>query len=249
MPSADDSSSVPAGGAVFATTHWSVILQAGGSKSAAAAIALARLYQTYWYPLYAYVRRQGRDHEMAQDLIQELFLSLQEKSQLSSVGPEKGRFRSYLLSSMNHLLANEWHKARRQKRGGGLVPVSLDDLQAEQRYELEPADPRTPETLFERRWALALLDRVMVRLAEEWRAAGKAEAFEVIKGFLSGDQDAPGYAETGAGLGMSEGAARVAVHRLRQRYRELLRDEIGQTVESAGDAEDELRHLLAALRE
>jgi RNA polymerase sigma factor (sigma-70 family) len=248
MAAANDISSIPEGGGVFATTRWSVVLRAGDGNLPEAQAALARLYQTYRYPLYAYVRRQGRHHEAAQDIVQDLFLRLQQKAQLSSVEPEKGRFRSYLLAAVNHLLANEWHKIRRQKRGGGQVPLSLEDLQAEQRYNLEPATTETPEGLFDRRWALALLEQVMLRLEEEWRAVDKTEAFEAMRGFLSGDQDAPAYAETGVRLGMSEGAARVAVHRLRQRYRDLLRDEIAQTVASTGDVEDELRHLLSALR-
>jgi RNA polymerase sigma factor (sigma-70 family) len=241
-------SSVPEGGAVFATTRWSIVLRAGDNTSPEAEAALARLYQTYRYPLYAYLRRQGRPHEAAQDIVQDLFLRLKQKEQLSSVEREKGRFRSYLLAAVNHLVANEWQKSQRQKRGGGQIPLSLDDLQAEQRYDLEPADIQTPEALFERRWALALLEQVMLRLEEEWRAADKTEAFEIMRAFLSGDQDAPAYAEAGTRLGMSEGAARVAVHRLRQRYRELLRDEIAQTVATTGDVEDELRHLLLALR-
>lgn len=248
MTLGNDASSSNGGGVVFATTHWSIVLRAGDGKSPEAAAALTRLYQTYWYPLYAYVRRQGRDHQAAQDLVQDLFLSLQQKKQLASVGPQKGRFRSYLLAAVNHLLANEWHKQQRQKRGGGQIPVSLDELRAAERYDLEPVDARTPETLFEQRWALALLDQVMLRLGEEWHAAGKSDAFDVMKIFLSGDQEAPGYAEAAARLGMSEGAARVSVHRLRQRYRELLRDEIAQTVASAGEVEDELRYLLSALR-
>ena len=248
MPFWDENVGSPAGARDFRTTHWSVVLRAGGPGSSEAEAALAQLYQTYWYPLYAYLRRQGSDPESARDLVQDLFVILQEKKQLASVGPEKGRFRSYLLGSIKHLLANEWHKARREKRGGGQIPVSLDSLDAEERYRLEPPDTRTPEALFDCRWALALLDRVKERLREEWHAAGKSDAFEVLKVFLSGDAEVPGYSQIGARLALSEGAARVAVHRLRHRYRELLRDEIAQTVAEAGEIEDELRHLLSALR-
>ena len=237
-----------AGARDFRTTHWSVVLRAGDHGSSEAEAALAQLYQTYWYPLYAYLRRQGSDPESASDLVQDLFVVLQEKKQLALVDPDKGRFRSYLLSSIKHMLANEWQKTRREKRGGGRPVLSLDSLNAEERYALEPADTRTPEALFDCRWALALLDRVKTRLQNEWQGAGKEDVFEVMKVYLSGDEDVPGYAEVGTQVGLSEGAARVAVHRLRQQYRELLRDEIAQTVEGPGQIEDELRHLLAALR-
>ena len=236
------------GAAHFATTHWSVVLRAGQSDSAAAATALGRLYQTYWYPLYACVRRQGHDAPTAQDIVQEVFLALLEKQQLAAVTPGKGRFRSYLLASVNHLLANEWHKRHRQKRGGGQSPISLDSLAAEERYRLEPIDNRTPDQLFDRRWALAVLDEVLKRLRSEWDAAGKSAVFDTLRVFLSGDAEAPAFAVVGEQLGWSEGATRVAVHRLRQQYRKLLRDEIGQTVGSAAEVEEELRHLSAALR-
>jgi RNA polymerase sigma-70 factor (ECF subfamily) len=236
------------GAAHFATTHWSVVLRAGQSDSSVATTALGRLYQTYWYPLYAYVRRQGHGPEMAQDIVQEVFVALLEKKQLATVGPGRGRFRSYLLTAVNHLLANEWHKRHRQKRGGGTLPISLDGLAAEERYRLEPVEAQTPDQLYERRWALTLLDGVLTRLRHEWEGAGKGATFEVLRIFLSGDDDVPGFATVGAQLGWSEGAARVAVHRLRQQYRNLLRDEIAQTVDHPDDADDELRHLLAVLR-
>jgi RNA polymerase sigma factor (sigma-70 family) len=236
------------GGAVFATTHWSVVLRAGEADAPDAEAALAKLYQTYWYPLYAYARRQGQDAEAARDLVQEVFLALLEKNQLASVGPEKGRFRSYLLAAVNHCLANEWHKRHRQKRGGGQIPLELDSPAAEERYRLEPADGRSPDVLFERRWALSLLDLVFAKLRAESEAAGKAKAFDALRVFLSGDSDAPNYAATGQAIGLSEGAARVAVHRLRQRYRDLLRAEIAQTVANPDEVEDELRHLLKVLR-
>jgi RNA polymerase sigma-70 factor (ECF subfamily) len=234
----------------FATTHWSVVLRAGrGEKAEDTTAALGRLYQTYWYPLYAYVRRQGQDPQTAEDLVQEVFLALLDKNQLASVGPEKGRFRSYLLAAVNHLLANEWHKRHRQKRGGGQTPVALDALAAEERYRLEPTDDHAPDRLFERRWALALLDAVFARLRTEWQAAGKGPTFERLRVFLSGDSDSPGYASVGTELGWSEGATRVAVHRLRQQYRDSLREEIAQTIANPTEVEDELRHLLAVLRE
>ena len=237
-----------AGAPAFETTHWSVVLRAGEADAAGASEALARLYETYWYPLYAYVRRQGHDAEAARDFVQEVFLALLEKKQLASVGPEKGRFRSYLLAAVNHLLANEWHKRRRQKRGSGQRMIELDALAAEDRYHLEPVDDRAPDVLFERRWALALLDGVFAKLRAEWQAAGKAETFDALRAFLSGDAGGPSHAEAGRRLGLSEGAARVAVHRLRQRYRDLLRAEIANTVARPEAVEDELRHLLAVLR-
>lgn len=236
------------GAAYFATTHWSVVLRAGQTESDAASHALGRLYQTYWYPLYAYVRRQGHDVETAQDTVQEVFLALLERRQLASVSPSRGRFRSYLLTAVNHLLANQWHKRHRQKRGGGQAPISLDAIAAEERFRLEPADLRTPDQLYDRRWALAVLDGVLNRLQAEWEAAGKGPAFAAMRVFLSGDTDAPAYAAVGARLGWSEGATRVAVHRLRQQYREVLREEIAQTVEGPGEVDAELRHLLDALR-
>jgi RNA polymerase sigma-70 factor (ECF subfamily) len=247
--SASDNQSEERGAAHFATTHWSVVLRAGHGESAETTAALGRLYHTYSYPLYAYVRRQGHDAETAEDLVQEVFLAMLDRNQLASVRPEKGRFRSYLLSAVNHLLANEWHKRRRQKRGGGQTPVALDALGAEERYRLEPVDDRAPDRLYERRWALALLDAVFARLRAEWEAAGKARVFESLRVFLSGDQDSPRYAAVGESLGWSEGATRVAVHRLRQQYRDLLREEIAQTVANPAEGEDELRHLLAVLRE
>ena len=236
------------GGAVFATTHWSVVLRAGETDAPDARTALARLYQTYWYPLYAYARRQGQDAEAARDLVQEIFLAFLEKNQLASVGPEKGRFRSYLLATVNHHLANEWHKRHRQKRGSGQIPLELDALAAEDRYRLEPPDDRSPAVLFERRWAFSLLDLVFAKLRAELAAAGKAGTFDTLRVFLSGDTEAPSYAATGQATGLSEGAARVAVHRLRQRYRDLLRAEIAQTVANPDEVDDELRHLLKVLR-
>ena len=247
--SATDNRQQEYGSPHFATTHWSVVRRAGQSESAEATAALGRLYQTYWYPLYAYIRRQGHEPATAQDLVQEVFLALLEKNQLAAVGPGKGRFRSYLLAAVNHLLVNEWHKRHRLKRGGGQTPIALDSLAAEERYRLEPADDRAPDLVFERRWALALLDGVFARLREEWQAAGKGATFDVLRVFLSGDHDAPGFAVVGAQLGWSEGAARVAVHRLRQQYRNLLREEIARTVESQAEVEDESCYLLAVLRE
>ncbi len=235
------------GEAAFVTTRWSVVLRAGSTPGDDASDALGVLYQTYWYPLYAYVRRRGESPEAAGDLVQDVFLDLIGHRQLMAVAPGRGRFRSYLLTAIHHRLAGNWQRESRVKRGGGLPLVALDGLAAEERYRIEPADGLTPESLYERRWALALLDRVFARLQSEWEAAGKGMMFEGLRAFLSGD-DERGFAEAGAAVGLSEGAARVTVHRLRQQYRTLLREEILQTVDDPARVEEEIRHLMSALR-
>jgi RNA polymerase sigma factor (sigma-70 family) len=231
----------------FAATHWSVVLTAGRSDTTRAHDALATLCRTYWYPLYAYVRRRGHSPEDAQDLTQEFFARLLEKNWVGNADQRKGKFRSFLLSAMNHFLADEWDKARAQKRGGGVKPVPLQFDTAETRYGLEPADPVTPEQSFERRWALTLLDAVLQRLKAEYEQEGKADLFAVLNPCLVGDRTSQPYAELGAKLGVSEGAVKAAVHRLRQRYRQLLRDEIAQTVAEPGEVDEELHHLFAVL--
>jgi RNA polymerase sigma-70 factor (ECF subfamily) len=231
----------------FVTTHWSVVLTAGANDSPQCADALSRLCRAYWYPLYAYVRRQGHEAPDAQDLTQEFFARLLARNDLCHAGPEKGRFRSFLLIRLKHFLINEWEKARTQKRGGGQTLVPLDDLLAEQRYGDEPRHQWTAERLYERRWAITLLEGVFARLREEWTEAGKADQFEALKALLASENLSETYAQLGARLGLSEGAVKVAVHRLRRRYRELVRDEIAQTVATPGEVEDELRHLLTAL--
>ena len=231
----------------FADTHWSVVLAAGRRGSAPGDAALAKLCQTYWYPLYTYVRRLGHNAEDAQDLTQEFFLRLIEKNYLQSVDRAKGKFRSFLLIALKRFLANEWDRASRQKRGGGQEILSLDEENTETRYLAEPADAMTPEKAFERRWALALLDQVLKRLETEFTAAGKAKAFEELKIFLTGESSESPYSEIAACLQMSEGTLKVTVHRLRQRYRELLRMEIANTVASEQEVDEELRHLFAAL--
>jgi RNA polymerase sigma factor (sigma-70 family) len=229
---------------VFATTHWSVVLHAKGGSSGAHQ-ALGSLCQVYWYPLYAFVRRQGRTPHDAQDLTQEFFARLIEKEWLGDVHRERGRFRAFLLAAMKHFLANEWDKDRAQKRGGGAQIISIDDDTAEARYLHEPIDTATAEKLYDRRWALTLLDQVLARLRGEMEGSGKLKQFEALKGCLAGEKHP--YAELGASLGMTEGAVKVAVHRLRERYRNLIRAEIAQTVEDPKELEDELRHLFAAL--
>ena len=223
------------------------MLTAGRSDTTRAHAALANLCQTYWYPLYAYVRRRGHSPEDAQDLTQAFFARLLERNWVGQADQQKGRFRSFLLSTMNHFLADEWDKARAQKRGGGILPVPLQFDTAETRYGHEPADNVTPEQNYERRWALTLLDKVLQRLRSEYEQEGKAELFAALHPCLVGDRTAQPYAELAVTLGVSEGAVKSAVHRLRQRYRQLLHDEIAQTVANPDEVNEELRHLFAVL--
>ena len=231
---------------VFVTTHWSVVL-AAGDGSTRAQDALAKLCQTYWYPLYSHVRRSGYSPHDSQDLTQEFFTRLLERQFLASADPSRGRFRSFMLASLNHFLIKEWEKARTQKRGGGHEMLSLDLAAAERRYDLELADYATPDKAFDKQWALALLDEVLERLESEYREDGKADLFAALKRSLAGTRESQPYAELAAQLGMSESAIKVAVHRLRKRYRELLKLEISNTVNSPQETEEELRHLVQAL--
>jgi RNA polymerase sigma-70 factor (ECF subfamily) len=245
-PNPDQRPSAPRTGR-FAATRWSVVLAAGRDESPRAAEALEQLCRVYWYPLYAFVRRQGHGPEDAQDLTQAFFTRLIAKRDLAAVDRAKGRFRSFLLAAMRHFLANEWDRARAAKRGGGVHVTSFDAISAEARYAREPVDPETPERIFERRWALAMLDEVLGRLRDEYESRGQGEQFEALKGMLGGGGGEEGHAATGLRLGMSEGAVKVAAHRLRRRYRDLLRREIATTVASPDDVDDELRHLFAVL--
>jgi len=232
---------------VFATTHWSVVLSAGDHDSPESSRALETLCRSYWYPLYAYVRRTGKSPQDAEDLTQAFFARLLEKEWLAAADQTRGRFRSFLLSSLKHFLANEWDKASAQKRGGRVRFLSLDSKAAETRFHREPADTDAPDKQFDRRWALTLLDTVLNRLQQEYADEGKSNLFEHVKGTLGGDRASAPYARIAEALNMSEGAVKVAVHRLRQRYRAILRSEIAQTVATEVDVEDELRHLFAAL--
>ena len=247
----DSTEPVPPGKAArqpaFVTTHWSVVFSAGGSDTTRARDALARLCQTYWYPLYAYVRRRGNSAHDAQDLTQAFFAQLLERQSLADADPERGRFRSFLLGAMNYFLVNEWQKARAQKRGGGLQTISLDLAAAEERFDLEPADNSTPDKLFEKQWALTLLGEVLNRLEAEYRREGKGDLFAALKQTLMGTRESQPYSELAAKLGMNENAIKVAVHRLRRRYRELIRDEIAGTLARSQDIEEEMRHLFTAL--
>ncbi len=239
-------SGVIAGQPAFVTTHWSVVLTAGRHDTPRARNALEQLCQTYWLPIYAYVRRRGYSLEDAKDLTQEFLAWLLERDWVARADPQLGRFRSFLLTTLSHFLANEWEKARAQKRGGGQV-VSFSSEAAETQCGREPADTVTPEQSFERRWALTLLDRVMNRLSAEFTRDDKTELFEALKPCLLGERAAQPYAALASKLAMTEGSVKVAVHRLRQRYRLLLRDEIANTVEKPEEVEEEMRHLFAVL--
>ncbi len=233
------------GAAVFGTTHWSVVLTAGKGESPRAAEAMEALCRSYWYPLYVFVRRRGYNPQDAQDLTQAFFAHLLAKDFLAGVGPEKGRFRSFLLVCLKHFLSDERAKARAAKRGGTVAPVMLDLGEAEERYQLEAQVDASPETLYERRWAVDLLDRVLDRQRQEAVVADRDTRFNELKGCLLGEDPMETYAQLGTRLGLSETAVKVAVYRLRQRYRELLRDEIAHTVTRPEEVEEELRYLFA----
>jgi len=230
----------------FATTHWTAVLAAGRRKSPQADQALEGLCRTYWYPLYAYVRRQGHAHEDAEDLAQAFFARLLEKNYLEGLSSEKGKFRAFLLASLKHFLANEWDKSQRQKRGGGITPISLDWQDADTRYQIEPADRLSPDRLYDRAGAVTVLERVITRLANECATDGKTGLFNQLRPFLMADLEAIPYAQAAAALAMTESAVRVAVHRLRRRYRELLREEISQTLSDPAQAAEEIKTLLGA---
>ncbi len=234
---------------VFVTTHWSVVLSARRKDSPQSAAALETLCRTYWYPLYAYVRRQGHSPPDAQDLTQEFFARLLQKDYLKAAAREKGRFRTFLIVALKRFLANEWDRVRAQKRGGGQPLLSLDTDLAEERYRIEPVESATADKIYERRWALTLLDHTMKRLRDEFAGAGKADEFDRLKPCLTAERGQIPHADLAAALGLSEGAVRVAVHRLRKRFRELFREEIAHTVSSADEIEEEVRYLMSVLAE
>ena len=239
----------PASPAWFVTTHWSVVLSAREKDSPETGRALETLCRTYWYPAYAFVRGQGRSPEDAQDLTQEFFAHLLAKDFLRVVQPEKGRFRTFLRMVLKRFLANESDRRRAQKRGGGSAHVSFDTRLAEQRFQSEPASALAPDRSYDRRWALALLDEAMARLTRECDAAGKALELQQLKPHLTAERSALPYAELAAALGTTEGAARVAVHRLRKRFRELFRATIADTVSGPEEAESEFQEVIQILRE
>ncbi len=234
-------------GHVFVTTHWSVVLAAREEASPQSAEALEKLCRAYWYPLYAYVRRVGHSPEDAQDLTQEFFACVLERRVVAKADPERGRFRSFLLASLKNFLAHEWEKARAQKRGGRAQMVLLDFATAETRLGQPAAPGDSPDRAFDRQWALSVLDLVLGRLRDEYADSGRDNLFRALKETLSGGRSEIPYRELGARLGLSEGAVKVAAHRLRKRYRELLREEIAQTVAGPDEIEAELRELFAAL--
>jgi RNA polymerase sigma factor (sigma-70 family) len=233
------------GSSQFPTTRWTLVSAASDPDSKEARSALVSLCENYWYPLYAYLRRRGYPADQAQDLTQEFFMRLLEGRYLDRADPEKGRFRSFLLSSLKFFAADEEDRQRAHKRGGGMV-VPLEFGSGEERYQREPAHDETPERLFERRWALSVLDRVAERLRNEFVQHGRPEHFERLKVFLLGQPDAP-YAALAREMNTSEGAIKVAIHRIRKRYRELFRQEIADTVADPAEVESELRYLSAAL--
>jgi RNA polymerase sigma factor (sigma-70 family) len=235
------------GAIAFTTTHWSVVLAAQG-QSPAAQEALEKLCRTYWRPVYGFIRRQGTRPQGAEDLTQGFFALLLERRDFDAVRKEKGRLRSYLLTSLKHFLASEQRRAMAIKRGKGQRLVPLEELSVNERLEMEAADPVSADRLYERRWALTLMEHVLNRLKDEYRTAGNAALFDSLKQLLPDEPGAPSRAEIASQLGMTDNAVRQAFHRFRHRYQLLLREEISHTVAIASDIEDELRHLIAVLR-
>ena len=254
LPTRDEMTSLSAigdtahhGAAAFTTTHWSVVLQAQG-ESPAAQQALEKLCRMYWRPIFAFLRRQGLSTEEAEDITQGFFAQLLERKSFDAVRKEKGRLRSYLLGALKYFLADEQRHAMAIKRGKGQRLISLEELRAGEQIEMEPADPITAEMIYERRWALTVLEQVLDRLKNEYRTAGNAALFDSLKQLLPDEPGSPSQAEIAADLGMTENAVRQAFYRFRQRYQSLLREEIAHTVATPGDIEDELRHLIAVVR-
>jgi RNA polymerase sigma factor (sigma-70 family) len=242
-----ESTQAPQEAARFPPTLWSVVLRAGGAPSEQSERALATLCQTYWSPIYAFLRRRGCNPHDAQDLTQSFFLSLIEQHKLGHVRPERGRFRSFLRVSLNNFLSDERSKQQAKKRGGGISFVSLNTADAESRYAIELSDRFDPERIYERRWATTLMERVLTRLEAEWKAASKQERFSELRVYLTGDPDADSYSDMALRLGMTPGAVKVAVLRLRHRYRELFREIVAETLLDPEEIEDEIRHLLSVL--
>lgn len=232
----------------FLTTHWSVVRQAGESGSPQATQALETLCRSYWYPLYAYVRRNGHNPHDAQDLTQEFFARLLERNYLQLADRTQGRFRTFLLTSLKHFLINDWKKQSREKRGGGQKVLSLDET-AETRFAAEPMTAQPPDSLYDRGWAAVLLDRAFSALRAEFEKSSKLDLFERLKVFVWGEKSALSYAAMGEQMGMTENAVKVTVHRMRQRYGELLRAEVAETVESPDGINEELRYLVSIIRE
>jgi RNA polymerase sigma-70 factor (ECF subfamily) len=233
--------------AQFAATHWSVVLAARAGEDTQATLALETLCRAYWFPLYAYVRRLGNSPEDSQDLTQGFFARLIEKDYLSAVHPAKGRFRSFLLTALKRYVADEYDKASAGKRGSGRPLISLDGPNVEDRYRLDPGVELTPERLFDRRWAITLLERSRARLKDEYVAAGKGDLFERLKSFYHQDEAAIAYAEAAAQMSLPENTVKSHVRRLRGRYRQIVREEIAQTVSDEAEVDDEIRYLLEVI--
>jgi RNA polymerase sigma factor (sigma-70 family) len=233
-------------GDVFATTHWTVVLAAGKRATPQSRAALEELCSTYWFPLYAYVRRRGYTKEDAEDLTQAFFARFLARNYLAGLSADRGRFRAFLLASLKHFLINDWKKSQRRKRGGGETPLSLDWQTADTKFQVASTAEPSPDKAFDREWAVALLAKVIERLQQECEAEGKAKLFEQLKIFLTADKDESAQSKAAKSLGMEEGAVRVAIHRLRKRYRQLLRDEIAQTLADAADVDEEMRALFGA---
>jgi RNA polymerase sigma factor (sigma-70 family) len=253
-PEPENPSSPPAGPAHFATTRWTLVIAAGAARPGPGGTpesrkALAELCELYWYPVYAYVRRRGKNAEDALDLTQGFFTRLIEKNDLAAADPARGRFRAWLLVSVEHYLANEWDRASAQKRGGGRTVLSIDGDDAEDRYRREPAHHLTPERIFDRRWALTLLEQALRDLQAECEAQGKSDLFHALRPTLTGDGRDPEnpYRDIADEIGTTEGALKVAAHRLRRRYRDLLRQEIAETVATPEEIDDEIRDLFTTL--
>jgi DNA-directed RNA polymerase specialized sigma24 family protein len=247
MPPPDSTPEFIQGARDFRSTHWSVVLAAGDSQSRETSGALEKLCRAYWYPLYSFVRRQGWNEHDSQDLTQAFFAHLLEKKGIARAAPEKGKFRSFLLASLTNFLNNERDKRQRLKRGGGMEILPLDLERGESRYLTEPATVDSPERIFERQWAQAVIERSATRLQAEFAAAGQAERFTLLKDFLMGDSETLSYTEAAARLAMTVPAVTSAIHRLRGRFREVFHDEIAQTLDARESIDDEIRHLLSAL--
>lgn len=246
MTSEDSNQQSSTPGEIFATTHWTVVLTAGQHHTPQADRALEELCRTYWFPLYAYVRRRGYTKEDAEDLVQAFFARFLAKNYLEGLSAERGRFRAFLLASLKHFLANEWDKSQRQKRGGGMTILSLDWQTADTQFQIAASGEPSPDKAFDREWALALLAKVIERLQAECAADGKAKLFEQLKVFLAAGKSETAQSEIAKALGMEEGAVRVAVHRLRKSYRALLREEIAQTLSEPAMVDEEMRALFGA---
>jgi DNA-directed RNA polymerase specialized sigma24 family protein len=246
LTSEHSGSSTTAPGDVFATTHWTVVVAAGKRSTPQSDRALDELCRTYWFPLYAYVRHRGHTREDAEDLTQAFFARFLAKPCLAGLRAQHGRFRAFLLAAMKHFLANEWDKVRRQKRGGGIAHLSLDWSTADTRFQIAASTEPTPDQAFDRAWAVTLLGKVIERLQTECGAEGRARQFEQLKMFLTAGKGALSHADAARALDMDEGAVRVAVHRLRKRYRQLLRDEIAQTLADPEHVDEEMRALFGA---